>query len=127
MRISDWSSDVCSSDLNLFRSGRDQSLANLDALDPVAASIPELLLLLAQRQGCRDNGRAMLLVLQQGGKPHAMANPEVSRLGKGGNDLVRQFRQLQKVVEVLLGNGEPLGHLRARSEERRGGKGWVGT
>src|SRR3546814_7053518 len=34
MRISDWSSDVCSSDLHADLLGADEALAGLDALDP---------------------------------------------------------------------------------------------
>lgn len=62
---------------------------------------------------CGDDRVAVLFVLQQGREPHAVSDLEVSGLGERCHDLVRQLRELEEVVEVLLGDGQAIGHLRA--------------
>src|SRR3546814_12068940 len=106
MRISDWSSDVCSSDLQIAR----------------------LLILILARQAAlhldrlgapREDGDAVepLLPVEQ----RAIARG----LDLGGRDrLVARFQFLQ-TGDVGLGFLEPFDQ--ARSEERRVGKEWVST
>src|SRR3546814_925809 len=101
MRISDWSSDVCSSDLT-----------DLAALNLVRAGSLQLFLLGDDKGGLGENGVAIAIVLEERRQPHAVTDFQITGIRKGAYHLVGQFRELQQVVKVLLGNRQALGHLR---------------
>src|SRR3546814_17567556 len=112
MRISDWSSDVCSSDLRALRSGRDQGLS-------------------------RRRGRARLLHqdrLAAGANLHGPPRPEGSgaRTGGRGDFQAAAIVRLGRAAIVgsaagLCGVGRTLSSPPPRSEERRVGKEGVST
>src|SRR3546814_19777390 len=101
MRISDWSSDVCSSDLYEFGSARCRQAAEQDAQHAFAFS----LLLVGLRTRTADD-------------QHELAAPTIVVGLQPTDDLAGR-----RAVTVLV----ELGQLASRSEERRGGKECVST
>src|SRR3546814_14199347 len=123
MRISDWSSDVCSSDLGVGRgaAGGGQALAVGDADD-------------GRRQRGRTDVQAAGRLHGDGeGDPLAGVVPAVEYEGVGqgavavvgidqGEDVAGRALAQRPVLREIRGRDG-----RTRSEERRVGKGWVST
>src|SRR3546814_16294098 len=117
MRISDWSSDVCSSDLVTFESGTDIDRAQMDTqnrLRRVEARLPEEV----RRQGIQVNrANAAFLMVVALHSPNGAQNT----LDLGNFATSRVIDELRRV------NGVGDVQLFGRSEERRVGKECVST
>src|SRR3546814_17386972 len=105
MRISDWSSDVCSSDLRLRRRrllgrchGRGQAFTDLAALNLVRAGSLQLFLLGDDKGGLGENGVAIAIVLEERRQPHAVTDFQITGIRKVAYHLAGQFRVRKSVV-----------------------------
>src|SRR3546814_14347536 len=126
MRISDWSSDVCSSDLGVLIVGSGMSFHNLRARGPAVTPVArEWDAALTAAVTDPDPASRAARVIAWDSLPHArFAHPREEHLlplmvalGAGGDDPAR-----------LDFTGEVLGwQVSARSEERRVGKECVST
>src|SRR3546814_16968014 len=114
MRISDWSSDVCSSDLHTFRMLRDRAYQQMVEANPV-------------EKGKVDNRAASLENLYNlaAGKTEPVANPGVAQFFDGLRSLMVASRLGSAVITALSDEGtlRLAAHSNnLRSEERRVGK-----
>src|SRR3546814_14006997 len=109
MRISDWSSDLCSSDLASVSSGSRQSPRDVLADRPVRAPQPLREALVAPRPEVELDGQPTGYVV--GGR------------AVGGGQLGAELHRISALAE---GACQPVARER-RSEERRGGKECVST
>ena len=89
-----------------------KAFAHFAAFDPVGTGITQGGLLSRDLDRRCNDAIAMPLVLQQRRQAHAVTNLDIAWISKGGNDFVRELRELQEVVKVLLGDREPVSHLR---------------
>src|SRR3546814_15916873 len=94
MRISDWSSDVCSSDLHTFRMLRDRAYQQMVEANPV-------------EKGKVDNRAASLENLYNlaAGKTEPVANPGVAQFFDGLRSLMVASRLGSAVITALSDEG----------------------
>src|SRR3546814_12435602 len=111
MRISDWSSDVCSSDLAVPRGGQ--------WLGPFCATAPILLLLLLFPAGISFAGREVIAAAPM------LSSRIDEAVASGGRRLLGFLVANPCQLETLL--REVIGPVAQESEERRVGKGCVRT
>src|SRR3546814_11577391 len=95
MRISDWSSDVCSSDLHTFRMLRDRAYQQMVEANPV-------------EKGKVDNRAASLENLYNlaAGKTEPVANPGVAQFFDGLRSLMVASRLGSAVITALSDEGD---------------------
>src|SRR3546814_10902540 len=113
MRISDWSSDVCSSDLELFGEGVVDPFLHQDAVgtDAGLAGVAEL-----GDHGTLDGGIEVGVVEHQEGRVATELQRDL--LHRGGALLHQQLADLRRADEGELAHDRAGGHLAAdRSEE----------
>src|SRR3546814_12645365 len=119
MRISDWSSDVCSSDLRGAKAAGVATIYQHIPLVPTLSALENILLDEGGWRRRRADARARIVALVASlGTPFPLDTP-VGELPSGA-------RQMVAIPQALASGAEIVG-MDERSEERRGGKKWGGT
>src|SRR3546814_19893709 len=126
MRISDWSSDVCSSDLTLYvqRLSRDQKRLDLLAVDPASGAAKTLF---AETADTWVNVTGNLRPLKDGSLLWSSDRDGFMHLYRWAGGAMTQLTHGEWMVQTLIGVVEAAGRAFFRTYERRVGKECVGT